>query len=102
MKRLSEIQWSQKQDQQKNKTFTFQITNAWVKQWIKINTMLCKMSKNWKSASQKTFTVFISETQWFELYDEVIWEKNRDVMKEVLFFIFLSRRCREIARAFSM
>ncbi len=30
MKWLSEIQWLQKQDHQRNKTFTFQITDAWV------------------------------------------------------------------------
>ena len=30
MKWLFEIQWLQKQDHQRNKTFTFQITDAWV------------------------------------------------------------------------
>ncbi len=44
IKRISEIQWSQKQDHQINKMLTLQIIDAWVKWHIEINMMLCKMS----------------------------------------------------------
>ena len=49
------------------------------------------MSQNWKSATQKAFTVFIAKKQWFWSHDRIIWRKNRDVIKKVLFFIFSDR-----------
>ncbi len=53
--------------------------------------MLCKMSQNRKSVTQETFAVFVTKKQRFQSHSKFIQRKNRDVTKEVLFIIILSK-----------
>jgi len=49
------------------------------------------MSQNRKSATQETFTVFVTKEQRFQSHSRFIQRKNRDAMKEVLFIIVSSK-----------
>jgi len=49
------------------------------------------MNQNQKSVTQETFAVFVTKEQRFQSHSRFIRRKNRDVTKEVLFIIILSK-----------